>query len=254
MLRFFKNILLVEAVNVNKVNVYIRPHENSDFAYVDVIQGTGSGVYSFGNYNTTLFENTIVIGSSHENTQTGHIYVYTINDNVINLQQKISASDTATNKHFGKHLSIYDNIVSQSIDNIYVFEYNSGIWSETTKINESNIPNGGVSFNSDNSFSSIHKDTIIFTGNYNESFDSLYVYKMKNLSINLEFDYFNILNISNISPSASSINLYLNGTLLANPSISSNSSSYTISSSGNYMVRSFDANNFLLEEITNYYC
>ncbi|MEO6489742.1 MAG: FG-GAP repeat protein [Ferruginibacter sp.] len=162
--------------NVNQGSIYIFFYNGSSWVQQQkLIAADGAANDLFGN-TTSISGNYIVAGALFDdvgaNTDQGSAYIFNFNGSTWVQQQKLTASDGASNDFFGAAtvsgnylvVGAYGSDIAGSVDQgaAYVFNYTGSTWAQQQKITASD----GINGDGLGTFTSISGDYLI-VGSYN---------------------------------------------------------------------------------------
>lgn len=191
-----------------------------------------------GDYFATsiaIYEKTIVIGASSDNSYKGSVYVYQKQANCWKEVQKLSADDAVAEDYFGTDVGIYHNTIIVGASDVnneqgaaYIFQLSDGGWIQTNKITGSD----GSSDEYFGSFVSIYGDTAAISTPYQSNAQgSVYIFQKTNGNWpSTETQKITAIERANNAQFGSSLAVYENRIVVGNPN----------HQSGNGMIHIFD--------------
>lgn len=151
------------------------------YYYQQLNKITASDKFSNDRFGSNLNINNynILIGAPNKNTNSGKIYIYTIDTtlNIVNNEIQFEAYDNGINKYYGSQISLSNNVFAiRSIDGIYVYNKILDSWNFSFKI--TNTGNFSINNMSD-SISLYNKYLLISLVNIN----TVYLYQTNDYSV-----------------------------------------------------------------------
>ena len=115
---------------------------SSAWTFTQKLDGSGLAQSEFGT-DVSLFQDRLLVGSVSYKNWMGCAYIYTLKDNSWVVDKQLIASDAYTGgitgdaQMYGSKVSLYGDIAivaapqDKKMGSVYVYEYNSGAWTET---------------------------------------------------------------------------------------------------------------------------
>lgn len=132
--------------NTGAAYVFTKSSPTASWTEQQKLTASDAGASDRFGSSVMVYEDVAVIGAPNKSTNTGAVYVFTRSGTTWTQQQKLTASDAATNAYFGADISeIHVNGViigatgASSTGKAYLFVYNGISWVEKTNFSGSDV-------------------------------------------------------------------------------------------------------------------